>query len=112
MSDQIEQLADTLTVEFTAAVKAANRARAAQVDAIIGAKHAADEARRKGLAEVRRMQEEAARMAADSLRLAERVEAKHREAEDAILAMIAELRGTPAIAGRTAPMLPPGMLEN
>ena len=105
MSDHIEQLADTLTVEFTAAVKAANRARAAQVDGIIGAKQAADEARRKGLAEVRRMQEEAARIAAESLRLAERIEAKHREAEDSILAMIGELRGTPAIAGRSSPMM-------
>jgi len=106
MNDQIEQLADTLTVEFTAAVKAANRARSAQVDAITGAKQAADEARRKGLAEVRRMQEEAARLVAESLRVAERVEARHREAEDDILAMIGELRGTPAIAGQGPFMLP------
>lgn len=68
----IEHVAELLTVDFTATVKAIKKARAAKVDGITSAMEEAEAERTEGLAEVRRLQEEAARMAAESLRMAEK----------------------------------------
>lgn len=96
-SDDIERIADTLSVDFTAAVKAANRARTEKVNAILGAMESAEEDRRTGLAEVRRLQEEAAKIAAESLRMAEKVESAYREALAEITQDLNGLRGRKAL---------------
>lgn len=96
----IEHVAELLTVDFTATVKAIKKARAAKVDGITSAMEEAEAERTEGLAEVRRLQEEAARMAAESLRMAEKVEAYFASDIRAIKRQIDELRGPSVAAGR------------
>lgn len=96
----IEHVAELLTVDFTATVKAIKKARAAKVDGITSAMEEAEAERTEGLAEVRRMQEEAARMVAESLRMAEKVEAKYASDARAIMRQIAEMRGPSVTASR------------
>ena len=96
----IEHIAETLAVDFTAAVKAANKAKQAKIDSISAALDESEAERTLGLAEVRRLQEDAAKIAAESLRMAERVESTYRESIRMIHAELAELRGPSAVTGR------------
>lgn len=96
----IEQLAETMQNEFLSAAKAIKKAHIAAVDNVASAIAQAEEARNAGLAEVRKMQEEAARMAAESLRRGEEVEATYREAMRAAVSDLNDMRGPQAIGGR------------
>ena len=91
----IESIADTMVTEFSKAVRAAGKAKAQQVEDIITSIDEAEHERMETLAEVRRLQKEAARIAAESIRLAERAEAKYRDAKNAVMAELNDLRGPP-----------------
>jgi hypothetical protein len=104
MSD-IEQIAETIATEFTAAVKASNRAKQAKIDGLMSEFSEADARRMEGLGEVRRMQEEAAKIVAESLRLGEKIEAKYREDMRSVEAALNELRGPTVISSRKKPAI-------
>jgi cell division septum initiation protein DivIVA len=104
----IESIADTLVTDFSAAVRAASKAKAQLVDNIMASLDDAEQERLEALAEVRRMQEEAARIAAESIRLAERAEAKYRDKKRDVMAELNELRGPPPLSSRAAMRAIPG----
>lgn len=75
----IVQISETLTAEFSSAVKAAE---------------SANEARQEALARVRKMREDAARLVSDSIAIEEQAEANYRSAHRAIRDALTDLRGT------------------
>ena len=89
----IDQIANMIATDFTAAVKAANKSRQMQAQNILAKIEDADAERRKGLADVRRMQEAAAKTVADSIRLAEKTEDRFHEAMREAQAELAALGG-------------------
>lgn len=84
MSDELA-IAETLAVDFTAAMKAAQKARNAAVDGIEEAVRDANSARMSGLAEVRRMRDDAAQ-------IEEKTESDYRAAMTRCLDSLAGLR--------------------
>ena len=101
MSD-MEQIASSMMTDFVGAVKATEKAKRQQIDNIAGMIADAEEARSIGLAEVRRMQEAAAKMVAESLRAAEQDEDAYRDAMRAARAALNEMRGPAMVTGRVA----------
>jgi hypothetical protein len=101
----IENIAETIATEFTAAVKASNKAKQAKVDEVLTGLADANAARDEGLHEVRRMQEEAAKIVAESLRLGEKIEAKYREDMRSVEAALNELRGPTVVTSRKKPAI-------
>lgn len=102
----IEDVASTLTNEFTAAVKAAQKAKHAAIDQIQEMRQQAAEDRAAGLARVRQMREDAGRLIAESLREEERIEAHYRSAQSEIDVAMNELRGPQRLAApKKAPKL-------
>ena len=99
----MDKIAETLAADFTAAVKASTKATRAAIDGITARIEDADAARSEGLAEVRRMQEDAARIAADSLRLAEKIEGAYRDEMRAVLTGLNALRGPALVASHDRP---------
>lgn len=90
----IVQIAETISTEFQAAVKAAENAKAVAVDDIGRRFDEAEEARLAGLAKVRKMREDAARLVSDSISLEEQTEATYRASQRQIRDSLAELRGS------------------
>ncbi len=90
----IVQISETLTAEFSSAVKAAESAKAAAVDDIARRLDEANETRQEALARVRKMREDAARLVSDSIAIEEQAEANYRSAHRAIRDALTDLRGT------------------
>lgn len=90
----IVQIAETISTEFQAAVKAAENAKAVAVDDIGRRMDEIEETRQAGLAKVRKMREEAARILSDSLAVEEQTEAAYRAAQRQVRDSLAELRGS------------------
>lgn len=90
----IIQIAETIGTEFQAAVKAAEAAKAVAVDDIGRRLEGAEEARQAGIAKVRKMREDAARLISESLTLEEQTEANFRTAQREIRDSLADLRGS------------------
>lgn len=98
MSD-MEAIAQTLANDFTATVKAAKRAQVAAIDGILSSIEDAQQARTGSYAEARRLQEDAARMAAESIRISEKADDKFWQDMQEAKAALNELRG-PAVTSR------------
>lgn len=96
----IETIAETLAVDFTAAVKASGKARAQAVDDITEARWCAEKKRRDGLAAIRKMREQAGELIAESIRAEEALEAAWRSDQAEIDMMMADLRGAKLGNGR------------
>ena len=90
----IVQIAETISTEFQAAVKAAEAAKAVAVDDIGRRMDEIEETRQAGLAKVRKMREDAARLVSDSISLEEQTEANYRVAQHQIRDSLAQLRGS------------------
>lgn len=89
----IVQIAETIGTEFQAAVKAAEAAKAVAVDDIGRRLTEAEDARQAGIAKVRKMREDAARILSESIALEEQTEANFRTAQREIRESLADLRG-------------------
>jgi len=100
MSD-IEQIARSMMTDFMGAVAATEKARRQQIANIMDLKSDALEKRRIGESEVRRMQEEAMRIVAESLRLGEKIVSQFDDDMRHVEAALNDLRGPAVIAGRT-----------
>jgi hypothetical protein len=96
----LDEIASTIATEFTAAVRAESKARAQQADDVITAIGEALQQRSDDLAEVRRLQEEAARIAAESIKLAEKAEARFSDLMRAALRDLNAMRGAAPLPAR------------
>lgn len=95
----MEAIARTIAIDFPAAVRAEKKAQSLAIDAVLEAVQDAQDRRAVKVMEARRMQEEAAKIAASSIRLIEQADEEYWTAMRAATSELHKLRG-PSIASR------------
>lgn len=93
MTTDLEAICRVIEHDFPAAVKAANKAQVAALDNVLSAVDDAAERYRQARNEARKMQEDAARIAAESIRMIERADEAYWKDMRAAKALLNELRG-------------------